>query len=285
MFKSQNKKEALNHIVHITYDKSSEGSGVIIPLKNKEYSYVLTAKHTFGKDDNERGDDYNCIKKSNIEIGKIILNTFSKEKLKVLDIFIVENEPKLDFLIIQVKNSTYTNDLKCLDIYEEDFTYCLPYGYPEFAKSGNSPYEPFNCEYKPIFDEDKLEIRIMDYMTVKVNNGTNSYMSGISGAGVFVENHSEDSIYLAGLVIQGTEIIKQNLVCLDLEKVSKRINKYLDSKGLERLSISGAEWKNKFGFDMSDLNFEKEIQEFKENSKNKCKPQVNPTNPRSRNLS
>jgi hypothetical protein len=106
-------------------------------------------------------------------------------------------------------------------------------------------------------------------MSVKANKGTTSYMSGISGAGIFVENHSKDTIFLVGIVIEGTEIIRQNLVCLDLEKLSKKINNSLVYKGWETLKVSGAEWKNKFGFDMSDLNFEKEIEEFKKKSKNK----------------
>jgi hypothetical protein len=269
MFESKNKKEALKHIVHITYNRDSEGSGVIVPVKGKDYSYVLTAKHTFGKDDDERGDNYYLIKKINIKSAKIILYTDSKEKLEVDDIFILDENPELDFLIIKVKNDTYINGLKQLDIYEEDFNYCLPYGYPESEKDGHTNYEPFNCEYKPISSPDKLEIRIMEYMSVKANKGTNSYMSGISGAGVFVENYNKDTLYLVGIVIQGTETIKQNLVCLDLEKLSKKINDSLKEIGWEVLNVSGAEWKNKFGFDMSDLNFEKEIEEFKEKSKNK----------------
>ena len=99
--------------------------------------------------------------------------------------------------------------------------------------------------------------------------GTIDYMSGISGAGIFAENYSKDRIFLVGIEIQGTKILKQNLVCLDLEKISKKINNALKEIGWEVLKISGAEWKNKFGFDMSDLNFEKEIEEFKEKSKNK----------------
>jgi Tfp pilus assembly protein PilN len=268
MFEAQNQKEALNHIVHITYGNESEGSGVIVP--NKEYSYVLTAKHTFGKDEKERGDDYDRIQKSNIELEKITLVTSSKIKLSVLDILIIESEPQLDFLIIKIENSSDIDSLKQLDIYEEDFNYCLPYGYPESTKEeGHTSYEPFNCEHKPINSSDKLEIRIIDYMSVKAKQGTNSYMSGISGAGVFVENYDKDTIYLVGIVIQGTDTITQNLVCLDLEKISKKINNFLESEKLETLKISGAQWKNKFGFDMSDLDFEKEIEEFKQKSKNK----------------
>lgn len=268
MFEAQNKKEALNHIVHITYGNESEGSGVIVP--NKEYSYVLTAKHTFGKDEKERGDDYDCIQKSNIELEKITLVTSSKIKLSVLDILIIESEPQLDFLIIKIENSSNIASLKQLDIYEEDFNYCLPYGYPESTKEeGHTSYEPFNCEHKPINSSDKLEIRIIDYMSVKAKQGTNSYMSGISGAGVFVENYNKEAIYLVGIVIQGTDTMTQNLVCLDLEKISKKINNYLENEKLETLKISGAQWKNKFGFDTSDLDFEKEIEEFKQKSKNK----------------
>jgi len=63
--------------------------------------------------------------------------------------------------------------------------------------------------------------------------------------------------------------VKQNLVCLDLEKISKKINNSLKEIGWEVLKISGAEWKNKFGFDMSDLDFKKEIEQFKEKSQNK----------------
>ena len=268
MFEAKNKTEALKHIVHIAYN-DSEGSGVIVPIKGENYSYVLTAKHTFGKDEREKGDDYGSIEKTNIETNKIVLTTSSNLKLKVLDILIIENEPKLDFLILKIDNDSYIDSLKPLDIYEEDFNYCLPYGYPQSSKDGNTTYEPFNCEYKPIVSSDKLEVRVMDYINVKANKGTVEYMSGISGAGVFVENYNKDTIYLVGIVIQGTEEIKQNLVCLDLEKISKKINDSLSKEGWKTLEISGAEWKNKFGFDMSDLNFEKEIEEFKEKSKNK----------------
>jgi len=268
MFESKNKDEALKYIVHITYNKDSEGSGVIVPLKG-EYSYVLTAKHTFGKDDDERGNKFYDIKKSNIKSENIVLHTASKDKFEVDDIFILENEPKLDFLILKIENNDYINSLKSLDIYEEDFNYCLPYGYPQSSEEGYSTYEPFNCEYKPIVSPNILEVRIMDYINVKANKGTTSYMSRISGAGVFVENQKKDTIYLVGIVIQGTEEITQNLVCLDLEKISKKINDSLFKEKWKTIDISGAEWKNKFGFDMSDLNFEKEIEEFKQKSKNK----------------
>ena len=269
MFEAKNKTEALKYIVHITYN-NSEGSGVIVPIKGEEdYSYVLTAKHTFGQDEKERGDDYDSIKKINIESNKIILTTSSDLKLKALDTFIIESEPKLDFLIIKIDKDSYINSLKELDIYEEDFNYCLPYGYPQSSEDGYTTYEPFNCEYKPVVSSDKLEVRVMDYMNVKANKGTVEYMSGISGAGVFVENYNKDRIYLVGIVIQGTEEIKQNLVCLDLEKISKKINNSLSKEGWKTLEISGAEWKNKFGFDMSDLDFKKEIEDFKEKSKNK----------------
>ena len=262
------KKEALKYIVHISYDKDSEGSGVIVPIQEQEYSYVLTAKHTFGKDEKEQGDFYDKIKKTNIDPKKITLTTSSEESFDVEEVFILEDEPQLDFLIIKIRNNLYLNNLSQLDIYEEDFNYCLSYGYPDLAKEGHTKYEPFNCEYKPIISTDKLEIRIIDYMSVKANKGTDSYMSGISGAGVFVENYSKDKIYLAGIVIQGTEIIKQTMVCLDLEKLSKKINNALLDKEWETLKISGAEWRNKFGFDMSGLDFGEEIREFKEKSKN-----------------
>jgi len=269
LFESKNKEEARKHIVHITYNNDSEGSGVIVPIEGKNYSYVLTAKHTFGKDDNERGDNYHLVQKHNIKSQNITLNTASKETFIVDDIFILEENLELDFLIIKIKNNAYIDNLKPLDIYEDNFNYCLLYGYPDCTKEGHTNYEDFNCEYKPIESKNKLEIRILDYMSLKAKHGTVDYMSGISGAGIFVENVSKDRIFLAGIEIQGTKTIKQNLVCLDLEKISIEINNALINIGWEVLRVSGAEWKNKFGFDMSNLDFQKEIEEFKEKSSNK----------------
>ena len=179
--------------MHITYNRDSEGSGVIVPVKGKDYSYVLTAKHTFGKDDDERGDNYYLIKKINIKSAKIILHTASKEKLEVDDIFILDKNPELDFLIIKIRNNAYIDNLKSLDIYEEDFNYCLLYGYPDCTREGHTNYEDFNCEYKPIKSKTKLEIRILDNMSLKANRGTIDYMSGISGAGIFAENRGDST--------------------------------------------------------------------------------------------
>ena len=265
----ENKEKALKYIIHVKYGKNTEGSGVLIPFEDEDYSYVLTAKHTFGENNDEREDEYCNIKIENIVKKEISLTNPQSIEFEVQEVFILEENPTLDILILKVKNNKYINELSPLDIFEEKFNYCLPYGYPDLVKDGNTNYEPFNCTYKPTISKTELEIRIEDYINVKATKGTDSYLSGISGAGVFVENHTKNKIFLAGIVIKGTPTPIQTLVCLDLEKISKEINIYLKSLKLETITVSGAEWKNKFGFDMSDLDFQEEIEEFNQKSKNK----------------
>ena len=52
MFK--NIEKAFEYLVKVDYEKTgAEGSAVLVPIENKDYAYIFTAKHTFGLDSNE----------------------------------------------------------------------------------------------------------------------------------------------------------------------------------------------------------------------------------------
>lgn len=262
------KDEAKKYIIHISYDKDSNGSGVLIPLKNEMYDYILTSKHTFGKDDDERGDNYLNIKKVNIQVSKISLSNPSNENFRAKEVFFLEDKPELDFLIIQIEKHSYINDLKTLEVFEEDFNHCLPYGYPDISIKGETNYGSFDCTFKQKIPNNKFEIGVKESISLKAGKGTIENFSGLSGAGVFVENYKKNKIYLAGLIVKGTDTAIQILVSLDLEKILKDVNQYLNSKSLEQIKIGGAEWKNRYGFDMNDFDIPKEIEKLaKSNNK------------------
>jgi len=218
-----NQKKILQYIVKVEYGKHGEGSGVIIPLRNQEYSYVITAKHTFGEKEKERGDDYHKIDIKKIEIGKIILSNPYEINLECNGILEVNDiDSKVDLLILKIKNNKDINDLKELKIYNGAFEYCLPYGFPNITKDAHTSYEPFECKYKDIVSDTKFEMRIVDFPNIEENLSTKKALSGLSGSGVYVKV-SEKEIGLIGIVIKAS--LNNNTVCLDLRKILERINK------------------------------------------------------------
>lgn len=268
MFK--NTKEALKYVVKIEYRNDGEGTGVLLPLTNTNYSYILTAKHTFGKDDNEKGDDYYKISISDIQKDKIELSNSKNIEFEVLNIIDFNDiDQKIDLLIIKIKNDSDTNKLTKLTIFEDEFTNCLAYGYPKIAQEAHTAYEPFKATYKYIGVKNKFEIRLSDITNIDDNLNTYSLIQGMSGGGVFVENHKKTKVYLAGILIKSSH--NNNLVALNIKSLINNINESLKNKNLEKLIIDGAEWKDKYGFDMSDLDFEEEIKEIYEKEKNKNK--------------
>jgi len=255
MFK--NTKKALKYLVKVEYTKTgAEGSAVLVPIDNDDYAYIFTAKHTFGKDENEQSDDgYHNIDIEKIDPKDIELSNPHNHKFKILKILNLTHDSKIDFILFQVEKDSYIKTLSVLNIYEDTFQMVLTYGYPIMRKEDNPPYQSFLGTYKP-YELGKFELHLKDFSNIDAKQNTHDYIEGLSGGGVFVEDVRKEEIYLSGIVINSGD--GNSIKCIDIMELSKSINLKLEEQGLKAIIISGAKWKDELGFDITDLDF-KEI--------------------------
>ena len=270
--------KAYDFLVKVKYESNgdnSEGSAVIIPIDGVDYAYILTAKHTFGIDESQRKDDtYHTIDIENIKKQDTELS-HPENKFKILEVLNLTYDKYIDLIIFKIKRDEYIDKLSSLNIYEEKFTKALVYGYPTMREDDPVLYHAIDGSYRPLLDlKNKFELHLKDFPNINVNQDTQEYVAGLSGAGVFVEDVKKEQIYLSGIVINSS--MGNSIKCIDIFALSKIINDKLEEKNLKPIGISGAKWKNEFGFDMSDLDFQKVITDLSDkNKRNKFIQELN----------
>jgi hypothetical protein len=270
-------KKAYGFLVKVKYklnENSSGGSAVIIPIDGVDYAYILTAKHTFGIDKSQRSDNkYHIIDIENIKIEDIALS-HPQNKFQILEVLNLTYDNHIDLIVFKIKKNEYIEKLSSLNIYEENFTKALVYGYPTMRDGDSVPYQAIDGTYRCIDLKNKFELHLNDFPNLAENQDTQDYVEGLSGAGVFVEDVKKEQIYLVGIVINSG--MGNSIKCIDILALSKIINNKLEEKNLKPISISGAKWKNEFGFDMSDLDFPKVITDLSnKNKRNKFIHELN----------
>ena len=201
MFK--NRKKAYAYLLKVDYSLTdAEGSAVLVPIDSAEYAYVFSAKHTFGKDSDEQSEKgYHKINIGNIDENNVILKHPNGTKFEVLKVLNLIDDIKIDLIVFQIKKDEYIKKLSSLYIYEDSFQIALAYGYPSMKKEDTAPYQAFLGTYKPIDLKNKFELNLKDFSNIHENQNTHTYVEGLSGAGVFVEDTRQEEIYLAGVVV------------------------------------------------------------------------------------
>ena len=270
--------KAYDFLVKVKYESNgdnSEGSAVIIPIDGVDYAYILTAKHTFGIDESQRRDDtYHTIDITKIKREDTELS-HPENKFKILEVLNLTYDKYIDLIIFKIEKDEYIDKLSSLNIYEEKFTKALVYGYPTMREDDPVLYHAIDGVYRPLLDlKNKFELHLKDFPNIDVNQDTQNYVAGLSGAGVFVEDVKKEQIYLSGIVINSS--MGNSIKCIDILALSKIINDKLEEKNLKPIGISGAKWKNEFGFDMSGLDFSEVIMDLSnKNKKNKFIQELN----------
>ena len=250
-------KKAYDFLVKVKYEPNgdnSEGSAVIIPIDGVDYAYILTAKHTFGIDESQRSDEtYHTIDIQNIEIKDIKLS-HPQNKFQILEVLNLTYDKYIDLIFFKIKRDEYINKLSSINIYEENFTKALIYGYPIMREEDIVPYQALDGTYRRIDLKDKFELHLDDFPNLAENQDTQDYVAGLSGAGVFVEDAKKEEIYLSGIVVNSSK--GNSIKCINILELSKVINSELKKQELKPIPISGAKWKDELGFDITDLDFE-----------------------------
>ena len=250
-------KKAYDFLVKVKYEPNgdnSEGSAVIIPIYGVDYAYILTAKHTFGIDESQRSDEtYHTIDIKNIKIKDIELS-HPQNKFQILEVLNLTYDKYIDLIIFKIKRDEYIDKLSSINIYEENFTKALIYGYPTMREGDIVPYQAIDGTYRRIDLKNKFELHLDDFPNLTENQDTQEYVAGLSGAGVFVADVKKEEVYLSGIVINSG--LGNTIKCIDILELSKVINSELEKQELKAIPISGAKWKDELGFDITDLDFE-----------------------------
>jgi len=275
----ENKSKALKYLVKITYSKTGlEGSAVLVPIDTEEdYSYLFTAKHTFGLNGFEQSDEgYHTIDINEIEKKDIILSNPENHEFEILEILDLGYDSSIDLVIFKIKKDSYIQRISPLSIYEDTFYEALAYGYPIMKEEDKEvKYQSFLGTYHKIDIKNKFELYLKDFSNIDEKQNTYDYVAGLSGGGVFVEDSKKEEIYLSGIVVNSG--MGNSIKCIDILSISKMINKKLEDRNLKTISIGGAKWKDELGFDITDLDFEKIASDLSSNyKKNKFIKELHP---------
>jgi len=252
------------YIVRIEYSAdgfTSEGSGVIVPLEKKENRfYIFTAKHTFFKDNTNNVDmDETKIDENKIKI-KIFDFNNKETNSQVLSVIGIGRE--YDFVILVVEKSISLSPDTPLPIDTGDFKDCKICGFPTSKKLDTDKSILFDCTYSTRDDNsDTYEVKSNTLLTTKgINLNANVAISGLSGAGVFVES-ATGKLYLAGIQIKTAS--HNSLVCLDIRILAREINEALKDNNCPSVEIDSYVLKEEWGIDISKLDFNKMLNKLK----------------------
>jgi hypothetical protein len=177
------KKATVKINIDVNGQKES-GTGILITQNNE--IHILTVYHCiFGKEQSRLNT-----KKEHIHL--TFHETFAKTKFVILEIKSIDNE----FAIISLEcSSDFSLNFKCINTvpYEKDYHII---GFPSILEGALQPFRA-TCNDNNI-NTIGFNMSIKDLTSDTSGDNTSSYISGLSGSGVFFSEFNQ--LYLVGLV-------------------------------------------------------------------------------------
>lgn len=214
--------------------EGTTGSGIIIkPTDDALCFYVLTAKHTFKKNENQHESD-ELLSNETIEEKTIITSLFNENfALKFSNFTFFEDDDLAIFYFTEQKAVALVKSLPMLTILdlEDDFSYCRVIGFPQirenkyYADNLLKKLETFHCDYAKDIGNTKYELttrtKLYDFSAKAI-----TCISGLSGGGVLVTT-KKGKHFLTG--IQLGVLSAQSFECLNVRLLVEKINNKLES--------------------------------------------------------